>query len=136
MAHVGALAILLGFGVLAAKGNGFTFEVMRAATLSPTWASIAFALAFFGYGMKAGMVPLHVWLPEAHPVAPSHISALMSGVMLKVAIYGLVRFCFDLLGELQWQWGMTVLVIGAASALLGVLYALMQHDLKRLLAFV
>ncbi len=135
MAHVGALAILLGFGVLAAKGNGFTFEAMRAATLSPTWASIAFALAFFGYGMKAGMVPLHVWLPEAHPVAPSHISALMSGVMLKVAIYGLVRFCFDLLGELQWQWGMTVLVIGAASALLGVLYALMQHDLKRLLAY-
>lgn len=135
MAHVGALAILLGFGVLAAKGSGFTFEAMRAATLSPTWASIAFALAFFGYGMKAGMVPLHVWLPEAHPVAPSHISALMSGVMLKVAIYGLVRFCFDLLGELQWQWGMTVLVIGAASALLGVLYALMQHDLKRLLAY-
>jgi hydrogenase-4 component B len=135
MAHVGALAILLGFGVLAAKGSGFTFEDMRAATLSPTWASIAFALAFFGYGMKAGMVPLHAWLPEAHPVAPSHISALMSGVMLKVAIYGLMRFCFDLLGELQWQWGMTVLAIGAASALLGVLYALMQHDLKRLLAY-
>lgn len=135
MAHVGALAILLGFGVLAGAGGGFAFEAMRAAELTPTWASIAFALAFFGFGMKAGMVPLHAWLPEAHPVAPSHISALMSGVMLKVAIYGFIRFSFDLLGELQWQWGMAVLIVGAASSLLGVLYALMQHDLKRLLAY-
>ena len=135
MAHVGGLAILLGFGVIAGFGNGFTFEAMRAANLSVTWASIAFALVFFGFGMKAGMVPVHAWLPEAHPVAPSHISALMSGVMLKVAIYGFIRFTFDLLGNIQWQWGLTVLVIGAASTLLGVLYALMQHDLKRLLAY-
>jgi formate hydrogenlyase subunit 3/multisubunit Na+/H+ antiporter MnhD subunit len=135
MAHVGALGILLGFGVLAGFGGSFTFEAMRAAPLSSTWASIAFALALFGFGMKAGMVPVHAWLPEAHPVAPSHISALMSGVMLKVAVYGFVRFTFDLVGEIQWQWGVTVLVIGAASALLGVLYALMQHDLKRLLAY-
>lgn len=135
MAHVGALGILLGFGVLAGFGGSFTFEAMREADLSSTWASIAFALALFGFGMKAGMVPVHAWLPEAHPVAPSHISALMSGVMLKVAIYGFVRFTFDLVGEIQWQWGVTVLVIGAASALLGVLYALMQHDIKRLLAY-
>lgn len=135
MAHVGALGILLGFGVLAAFGGGLTFDSLRAAELSPAWASIAFALALFGYGMKAGMVPLHAWLPEAHPVAPSHISALLSGVMLKVAIYGLIRFTFDLLGDLQWQWGMALLLFGAASALLGVLYALMQHDLKRLLAY-
>jgi formate hydrogenlyase subunit 3/multisubunit Na+/H+ antiporter MnhD subunit len=135
MAHVGGLAILLGFGVLAGFGGGFTFEAMRAAEFSATWASIAFALAFFGFGMKAGMVPVHAWLPEAHPVAPSHISALMSGVMLKVAIYGLIRFTYDLVGEVQWHWGLTVLIFGSASTLLGVLYALMQHDLKRLLAY-
>lgn len=135
MAHVGALGILLGFGVLAGFGGSFTFEAMRAAGLSSAWASIAFALALFGFGMKAGMVPVHAWLPEAHPVAPSHISALMSGVMLKVAIYGFVRFAFDLIGEIQWQWGVAVLVVGSASALLGVLYALVQNDLKRLLAY-
>ena len=135
MAHMGGLAILLGFGVLASFGGSFTFDAMRAANLSLAWASIAFALTFFGFGMKAGMVPLHAWLPEAHPVAPSHISALMSGVMLKIAIYGLIRFTYDLLGDIQWQWGLAVLIIGAASTLLGVLYALMQHDLKRLLAY-
>ena len=135
MAHVGGLAILLGFGVLAGAGDGFTFEAMRNAQLSPTWASIAFAFALFGFGMKAGMVPVHAWLPEAHPVAPSHISALMSGVMLKVALYGLIRFTYDLLGDIQWQWGLAVLLIGAASALLGVLYAMLQNNLKRLLAY-
>ncbi len=135
MAHVGGLAILLGFGVLAGFSGAFTFEAMRATDLSVTWASIAFAFAFFGFGMKAGMVPVHAWLPEAHPVAPSHISALMSGVMLKVAIYGLIRFTYDLVGDIRWQWGLTVLIFGAASTLLGVLYALMQHDLKRLLAY-
>lgn len=135
MAHVGALAILLGFGVLAGSGGGYTFEAMRTAPLTPLWASIAFALAFFGFGMKAGVVPLHAWLPEAHPVAPSHISALMSGVMLKVAIYGFIRVTYDLVGDIQWQWGLTVLVVGTFTALLGVLYALMQHDLKRLLAW-
>jgi formate hydrogenlyase subunit 3/multisubunit Na+/H+ antiporter MnhD subunit len=135
MAHVGALSILLGFGVLANFGDGFTFDAMRGATLTPAWASIAFALVFFGFGMKAGMVPLHAWLPEAHPAAPSHVSALMSGIMLKVAIYGLIRITFDLIGDIQWQWGLAVLVLGSASSLLGVLYALMQHDLKRLLAF-
>ncbi len=135
MAHVGALAILLGYGVLAAFGGGFAFDAMRGAELSPLWASVAFGLAFVGFGMKAGLVPLHAWLPEAHPAAPSHISALMSGVMLKVAVYGFFRFTFDLIGDLQWQWGAVVLVIGSISALMGVLYALMQHDLKRLLAY-
>jgi len=135
MAHVGALAILLGFGVLASFGGNFTFDAMRAATLAPLWASIAFALAFFGFGMKAGLVPVHAWLPEAHPVAPSHISALMSGVMLKVAIYGFIRVAYDLVGDIQWQWGLVVLMVGTGSALLGVLYTLMQSDLKRLLAY-
>ncbi len=135
LAEVGALVILLAFGVLAGFGGNFTFSAMRAAHLSPIWASVAFTLALFGFGMKAGMVPLHVWLPEAHPAAPSHISALMSGVMIKVAIYGLIRFVFDLLGQPQWSWGLATLAIGTATALLGVLYALTQNDLKRLLAY-
>jgi hydrogenase-4 component B len=98
-----------------------------------------FFLAFGGFATKAGVVPLHVWLPRAHPAAPSHVSALMSGVMLKVAIYGILRFAFDLLapvaGPLAPSWGWSVLVAGTTSAVLGVLYALQQHDLKRLLAF-
>ncbi len=135
MAHIGGLSILLGYGVLAAFGGGFAFESMRAAALSPLWATLAFSLAFVGFGMKAGLVPLHAWLPEAHPVAPSHVSALMSGVMLKVAVYGFVRFVFDLLGPPHWQWGVTVVAVGSLSALFGVLYAMMQNDLKRLLAY-
>jgi formate hydrogenlyase subunit 3/multisubunit Na+/H+ antiporter MnhD subunit len=135
MAQVGGAFILLSYGVLAGFGGGFDFTSMSQATLPPGWASIAFVLAFIGFGMKAGIVPLHVWLPQAHPVAPSHISALMSGVMLKVAIYGFIRFVYDLLGGIIWQWGALALFIGSASAVLGVLYALMQHDLKRLLAY-
>ncbi len=135
MAHVGALAILFAFGVLAAFATDFSFEALRAAALSPAWATIAFALAVVGFGMKAGMVPLHVWLPEAHPAAPSHISALLSGVMIKLGIYGIVRLTYDLIGQVQWEWGLALLVLGALSAVLGVLYALAQHDLKRLLAY-
>lgn len=135
MAEVGALAIILGFGVLAGFADGFTFDELRGASLSPTWASIAFGLALLGFGMKAGVFPVHVWLPEAHPVAPSHISALMSGVMLKVAVYGLIRFCFDLLADVQWQWGVVLLMLGTFSALGGILYAMMQPNLKRLLAY-
>ena len=93
------------------------------------------ALALLGAGSKAGLVPLHVWLPLAHPAAPSHVSALMSGVMTKVAVYGFVRIVFDLLGPPAWWWSVVVLVLGGATAVLGVLYALMQHDLKRLLAY-
>jgi len=135
LAHIGALVILLSFGVLAAFGGGLTFEQMRAARLTPLWATIAFGCAFIGFGVKSGMVPLHVWLPDAHPVAPSHISALMSGAMIKMGIYGVVRVSYDLIGDVRWEWGVLVLIVGTASSLLGVLYALMQHDLKRLLAY-
>jgi len=135
MAEVGALAIILGFGVLAGFSDGFTFDALRKANVSTTWASIAFMWALLGFGMKAGIFPVHVWLPEAHPVAPSHISALMSGVMLKVALYGLIRFCFDLLGDVHWQWGVVLLILGTVSALGGILYAMMQTNLKRLLAY-
>jgi len=135
MAQAGAGLIIAAFGVLAAFATDFSFSALSAAQLPGLWSSIAFGLALFGFGMKAGLVPLHVWLPEAHPVAPSHISAMMSGVMLKVAIYGFIRFVFYLLGDLHWQWGTVILIMGSITALYGVLYALMQHDLKRLLAY-
>lgn len=140
VAHVGALAILLAFGVMSGLAGsegfrGYTFDAMRQAGMSIEWATAAFLLAFFGFAAKAGVVPLHVWLPEAHPVAPSNISALMSGVMLKTAIYGIVRVTFDLIHVFPWWWGAIVLILGLVSAVMGVLYALMQHDLKRLLAY-
>ncbi len=142
IAHIGALAILLSFGIMAAHvggGNGgltsYTFEAMRHAVIADPWLSLAFFLAFFGFAAKAGVIPLHVWLPEAHPVAPSNVSALMSGVMLKTAIYGIMRVGFDILPHTLWWWGVVVLILGLISAVMGILYALMQHDLKRLLAY-
>jgi formate hydrogenlyase subunit 3/multisubunit Na+/H+ antiporter MnhD subunit len=141
VAHIGAIAILLSFGVMAGLATGFkdfsgyTFDAMRATQFPAGMSTAAFLLAFFGFAAKAGIVPLHVWLPEAHPVAPSNVSALMSGVMLKTAIYGIIRVTFDLIKVFPWWWGALVLVLGLISAVLGVLYALMQHDLKRLLAY-
>ncbi|WP_298188508.1 hydrogenase 4 subunit B [Metallibacterium sp.] len=135
LAHVAGLAILLAFGVLAAASGSFSFAVMRAAHPDALWAAVAFALALIGFGTKAGLAPLHVWLPEAHPAAPSHISALMSAVMLKVALYGFLRVVFDLLGPPQWGFGVTLVLVGGATAVLGVLFALQQTDLKRLLAY-
>ena len=135
VAHIGAIAVLLCFGVMHDGGGDYTFDALRAAELSPFWASIAFLLAFFGFGAKAGLIPLHAWLPEAHPAAPSPVSALMSGVMIKTAIYGMVRISYDLIGAVRWDWGILVLVLGAGTTLFGVLFALMQHDLKRLLAY-
>jgi len=135
LAHVGAIGLLLCFGVLQGGSWQFTFDAMRAATLSPTWASIAFGLALFGFGAKAGLVPLHVWLPEAHPAAPSPVSALMSGVMLKTAVYGLIRVSFDLLHAPQWEWGIAVLALGAFTGVFGAIFAAVQTDMKRLLAY-
>ncbi|HZT64137.1 MAG TPA: hydrogenase 4 subunit B [Burkholderiales bacterium] len=135
VAHLGAIAILLCFGVLHGGHGDYSFDALRATQLQPAWATVAFLLAFAGFGAKAGMLPLHIWLPEAHPAAPSPVSALMSGIMLKTAIYGMVRVIFDLIGNVRWEWGLVVLVVGAGTALFGILYALMQHDLKRLLAY-
>jgi hydrogenase-4 component B len=135
MASFGTFALLLAFGLLAGSGGGYAFETIRAAYRSPELAGAVLALALLGAGSKAGLVPLHVWLPLAHPAAPSHVSALMSGVMTKVAVYGFVRIVFDLLGPPAWWWSVVVLMLGGATAVLGVLYALMQHDLKRLLAY-
>lgn len=135
MAHLGALAILLSFGVLQGGSWRFTFDAMRSAHLSPDWAAAAFLFALVGFGAKAGLVPLHVWLPEAHPAAPSPVSALLSGVMLKTAVYGLLRITFDLLGHPVWWWGLVPLGLGLLTALYGVVFAAVQTDMKRLLAY-
>ncbi|MHB1250301.1 MAG: hydrogenase 4 subunit B, partial [Polaromonas sp.] len=134
MAHIGGIALLLSFGVLASAGD-YTFANMRAQSLTPFWASVGFLLAVFGFGAKAGILPLHVWLPEAHPAAPSPVSALMSGVMLNTAIYGLLRVSLDLLNLQLWWWGGLLLVFGLATALFGVVFASVQTDMKRLLAY-
>src|SRR5204863_9257699 len=129
----GTLSLLLAFGLIAGGSGSYSFAEMRSA---PTALSgLVLILAILGAGSKAGIVPLHVWLPLAHPAAPSHVSALMSGVMTKVAVYGSIRVLFDLLGTPSWWWGMVVLILGGITAVMGVLYALMQHDLKRLLAY-
>jgi formate hydrogenlyase subunit 3/multisubunit Na+/H+ antiporter MnhD subunit len=137
IAHVGAIAILLSFGVMqGGQGIGaYTFAAMREAHLTEFWSSVAFLLALFGFGAKAGLLPLHVWLPEAHPAAPSPVSALMSGVMLKTAIYGILRVTFDLLDAHQWWWGVLALALGLLTALFGVMFAAVQGDMKRLLAY-
>ncbi len=135
IAHLGAIAILLAFGVMQGGSWQFTFDAMRNAHLAPRTAAVAFLLALVGFGAKAGLVPLHVWLPEAHPAAPSPVSALMSGVMLKVAVYGVLRVTFDLLGKPEWWWGLVLLAVGLSSALYGVIFAAVQTDMKRLLAW-
>jgi hydrogenase-4 component B len=135
MASFGTASLLLAFGLLAGPTGSYGFDAIRIATPSPGVSAAVLALALVGAGSKAGLVPLHVWLPLAHPAAPSHVSALMSGVMTKVAVYGFVRVVFDLLGPPAWWWGAVVLMLGGITAVLGVLYALMQHDLKRLLAY-
>ncbi|MBL26282.1 MAG: hydrogenase 4 subunit B, partial [Rhodospirillaceae bacterium] len=135
MASFGTLALLLAFGLLAGPDGGYGFDMIRAQPPSDVLAAAVLGLALLGAGSKAGLVPLHVWLPLAHPAAPSHVSALMSGVMTKVAVYAFIRIVFDLAGEPAWWWGLPVLAVGGLSAVLGVLYALMQSDLKRVLAY-
>jgi formate hydrogenlyase subunit 3/multisubunit Na+/H+ antiporter MnhD subunit len=135
MASFGTLALLFAFGLLAGSGGQYAFDAMRAVHPSAGIAALILVLALVGTGSKAGIVPLHAWLPLAHPAAPSHVSGLMSGVMTKVAVYGFVRIVFDLLGPADRWWSMPVLAIGGITTVMGVLYALMQHDLKRLLAY-
>lgn len=138
MTHVGTAALLIAYVALAHHAGSFAFEAFRnpATPFPDDLRTLVFIAALIGFGVKAGVVPLHLWLPAAHPAAPSHISALMSGVMIKTAIYGIIRVVFDFMGgEFPWWWGVTVLAIGAISALLGIMYALMENDLKRLLAY-
>ena len=133
MASFGTLSLLLAFGLLAGAGGGYSFAEMRGAATAPH--GLILILALLGAGSKAGLVPLHVWLPLAHPAAPSHVSALMSGVMTKVAVYGFARIIFDLNGAPAWWWSVVVIPLAGITCVLGVLSALMQHDLKRLLAY-
>jgi hydrogenase-4 component B len=137
MAHGGFVVVMAAFLLLGASAPSTGFTDLRAAAgaLPASTRNAVFVLALLGFGSKAGLVPLHVWLPLAHPAAPSHVSALMSGVMIKMGVYGLLRVVLDLLGGGPPWWGGAILVVGAVSALLGVLYALMEHDLKRLLAY-
>ncbi len=136
MSHVGTGALMAAFFTLAAASRSVSFSsLLTGDVVSGPLRDTIFLLFFLGFGVKAGIVPLHVWLPEAHPAAPSSISALMSGVLIKTGIYGLVRFGAFGLGLPRLSWGVLVLVVGGLSAVLGVLYALMQHDLKRLLAY-
>lgn len=135
MASLGTLALLLAFGLLAGPDGAYGFTEMRDAARADWVTGLVLALVLLGAGSKAGLVPLHVWLPLAHPAAPNHVSALMSGVMTKVAIYGFIRIVFDLLGSPAWWWGAVVLVLGGVTAVLGVLFAILERDLKRLLAY-
>ncbi|KGA92575.1 Hydrogenase-4 component B / Formate hydrogenlyase subunit 3 [Leptospirillum ferriphilum] len=143
MAQIGTGLILLSFFLLADGSSpdgglsSLAFADLSRLPVSPGIAGWVFFLSFAGFGAKAGIVPLHVWLPEAHPVAPSPVSALMSGLMLKIALYGMIRVDLGLLGvsHLQPFMGVAVLAIGSLSALFGVLHALVQHDPKRLLAY-
>ena len=122
---------------MAANTGSFEFATFRATQFGPAIASLCFILAFCGFGCKAGMFPFHSWLPQAHPAAPSNVSALMSGGMIKIGIFGIVKVGLDLLGscEVQLWWGLVILVIGALSSVLGVAYALGEHDIKKLLAY-
>lgn len=134
MAAFGTAALILAFGVLAGPEGGYAFEQMRQRPDAFWPATLIAFLALVGAGSKAGLAPLHVWLPLAHPAAPSHVSALMSGAMTKVALYAIIRILFDLLDSVVWWWGLVFLLVGGGSALLGVLFATVQRDLKTLLA--
>jgi hydrogenase-4 component B len=137
MTHVGTGFLLLAFMLLMRQAGSFDFGAIRAAApaLSGWERDLVFLLALVGFGTKAGLIPLHVWLPRAHPAAPSHVSALMSGVMVKMAIFGLLRTMFEWAAPGPEWWGGVLIVAGALSAVLGILYALMERDLKRVLAY-
>jgi hydrogenase-4 component B len=137
MAHIDAGCLMLGFALLIHASGSAEFSSFRsiATQLSPGQQTAAFVLFFLGFGIKAGVIPFHIWLPAAHPVAPSNISALLSGIVIKTGIYGMARIFLDSLGGVPSWAGLLVLIIGVVSAVLGVLYALMEHDLKRLLAY-
>jgi len=131
--HIGTLALVAMFALWGTRAGGFTFDAFARASLPASGAAVL-SLALVGFGLKAGLVPLHFWLPGAHASAPSHVSGLMSGVMIKTGIYGLLRV-ISLVGAVPAWWGWTVLTLGILSGVLGVLWALAQHDLKRLLAY-
>ncbi len=137
MTHIGTVFITISFLMLYKFTGSFDFEAIKIGLpFVPLYAkNIVFILAVLGFGMKAGIIPLHVWLPKAHPAAPSHVSGLMSGVMIKTGIYMMIRMFMDILQPIPEWWGFTLMIIGSVTALLGVLYALAENDIKRLLAY-
>ncbi|WP_378953488.1 proton-conducting transporter membrane subunit [Pelosinus sp. sgz500959] len=135
MTHIGTIFIITGFLLLAVGANSMDFSQLKGSLVSETLRNVIFVCVLIGFGTKAGMVPLHIWLPRAHPAAPSHISALMSAVMLKTAIYGMCRFFLDFLGVGPVWWGIMILLFAIITAVIGVLYAFIEHDSKRLLAY-
>lgn len=135
MTSLGTAAIMIAFLLLGAGSTSFAFADLANNTLDSSWQHLVFACTFIGFALKAGLVPLHVWLPKAHPAAPSHVSAVMSGVMLKIALYGFGRFMFSFLPDWNYWWCIIVMMVGVVSAFLGVLYAQMETDIKRILAY-
>jgi hydrogenase-4 component B len=134
-AHAGAALLMVAFLLLYQQAGSFDFKALRGVTLSPNLKNVIFILAFLGFGVKAGMAPLHFWTPGAYSAAPSHASALMAAVMKKTAVYGILRFCVDVLGAPAWWWGFVVMAFGAFSTVIGAFYALSERDIKRLLAY-
>lgn len=137
MTHLGAGALIAGFAIV--SGGNFSLPFIQIQTLalglSPAMSSIAFGLFLFGFGAKAGLVPFHAWLPDAHPQAPSHVSALMSGAMLKIAVYGFLLVSLNFFPKLSIVWAIVIIIAGLLSAVYGVLYAIVEHDIKRILAY-
>lgn len=132
--HVGTLSLFALFALWRTATGSYLLQPAAPHAIGPYMANLLFLLALLGFGLKAGMMPLHFWLPGAHANAPSHVSAMLSGVVLKTGIYGLVRW-LSLLPDPPAAWGALILLLGAVSGLLGVVFALGQHDLKRLLAY-
>jgi hydrogenase-4 component B len=137
MTHIGTGFIMMSFLIFVGTGGSYSFGTFADAgkTMTPLLKDLAFIFALIGFGTKAGIVPLHIWLPYAHPEAPGNVSALMSGVMIKLAIFMLIRVFFDFLGASHVWWGYLVLTLGTISAILGILYAIVESDIKRMLAF-
>ena len=137
MTHIGTGFIIISFLILSGATDSFNFNTFHGvgAQLPSLLKDVAFLCAFIGFGTKAGIVPFHIWLPYAHPAAPSNISALMSGVMIKIGVYMIIRFAFDFLGADVIWWGVLVLVTGIVSALVGIIYAVAESDMKKMLAF-
>ena len=133
-AHFGAALLFVMFFILSGSGGSFDFTSWNNLQLSPAKASLVFILALIAFGTKAGFMPFHIWLPMAHPAAPSHVSALMSGIMIKMGIYGIFRI-LTFIGPYQVWWGILLIIIGSVSGILGVLFAIGQHDIKKLLAY-
>lgn len=137
MTHIGTAFIIALFFILYRATGRMDFEGMKAgiAGVPADAKSIVFLFALIGFGTKAGIIPLHTWIPRAYPVAPPHVAALMSGLMVKMGIYGIIRICMDVMGQGPEWWGITVIAVGAVSALMGILYAIIENELKLFLAY-